>query len=85
MEKLPEKWCIKWGSRENFEIISTYLGKIGRFGWIYTSDIVHSDVYVDNTNQYYGRRKPELPEITFEQFCNWVLNAPIISEPLIFN
>jgi hypothetical protein len=85
MEKLPEKWCIKWGNKKNFEIIQGFLGKISNSGLYYTREDIHSISYVDHNNNYHGTVKPEFPEITFEQFCNWVLNTPIICEPLIFN
>jgi len=83
MEKLPKKWCIKWGNKENFKIIQEHLEKVVKHNWEYNTESFHSKCYVDNNNKYYGIVKPDLPEITFEQFCNWVLNANC--EPLIFN
>lgn len=93
MEKLtslPEKWCIRWGSKDRFEIIQGYLEKINPRGWEYVSDIYHKNAIVTFGNYYVGNADHAtsgLTEISFEQFEKWVLklntNFEILEEESI--
>lgn len=74
---LPERWCIKWGNKENSIIIQEYLESKDpeKKNWIH-SHTAHDDAFVDYKNSYYSYHS-EAPsgftEITFEQFKKYVL------------
>lgn len=86
MEKLPEKWCIKcehkqyydWQNQTGTNIDDRHK-KMGYYAYY------DNNKYIQASN---SRRLEEYTEITFEQFCRWVLKIPVANtdyEPLIFN
>jgi len=82
LKELPEKWCIRWGSKENFKIINDYLQTIKKEHLEYTKEDIHSQAYVTFQNKYFGAigQPPNgYTEITFEQFKKWVLKEEIKS------
>lgn len=90
LTSLPEKWCIRWGSRDQFEIIQSYLEKITPRGWRYTTDNQHKEAIVTFKNDYIGATRDSplgYTEISFEQFEKWVLklntNFEILEEESI--
>lgn len=79
---LPEKWCIKWGSLENFKIIQGYLNnKYPRKDpWLFVSPH-HANAYVTYNNDYWGSCNTisrGYTEITFEEFKKFVLKQDIM-------
>lgn len=77
LDKLPEKWCIRWGNKTNFEIIQKYLNTINPRNLNYTHESIHSGAVVTFENNYIGNVKiipNEYTEITFEEFKKFVLN-----------
>lgn len=77
--ELPEKWCIRWGNRDNYKFINDYINNSGKSiqkNLVYERDDVHSKALVTNINSYY-RAASYIPtgytEITIEQLKKYIL------------
>lgn len=76
MRSLPEKWCIPWKNRENYEIINAYFGG----GWEYEDDDTHSTAWLNSDESYENPKNGKKPkrwrnyvELTIEEFKILVL------------
>lgn len=73
---LPEKWCIRWESKEKYKIIQDYLNKINHNRWEYNEENIHSKAIVDCNNNYHGAFNYipyNFELITFEEFKYFIL------------
>lgn len=78
---LPEKWCVRWECRENYEIINKYFNTIGK-NYHYENDRIHQNAivcsdgtYINKINSNVSAINPpnEYTLLTFEQFERYVL------------
>lgn len=79
---LPERWCVRWECRENYQIINKYFNTIGKT-YHYESDRIHRNAIVCSDGTYINKINSSVKAInppneytllTFEQFKRYVLN-----------
>ncbi len=86
---LPEKWCIRWKNKENYEVINEYLNNLRNISWVYEDDETHANAVVTYNNVYFNEVRKFTPipqdhtEISFEQFCKYVLKEEVKQEIII--
>ena len=71
MKELPEHWCIRWETKEIYEVVNKFFGT----GWYWTSNAV-----VTHTGNYLGNVRiipKNLTEISYEEFKHFVLEHPV--------
>jgi len=74
--KLPEKWIIKFGNREQFQEINNYFNGT----WLYENDDIHSNAGLSYTGEYYSKydKITGLTIITFKEFEEHILKREVI-------
>lgn len=79
----PEKWCIKWGNKNQFDIIRSYFKDNNlEFTWNHSRPELHNEAYSTNDNRYIGADEKRLNQflkdgyqlITFEEFEKYIIN-----------
>jgi len=80
LEKLPQRWFIRWESREHYGVIQGYFNSIGSYNqWTYYVP-QHCDSKVNQDNKYRSWSDPDFEdsiELSFEDFERLVLKKGV--------